>query len=458
MGRDAAMSVTMALAKHIESIESRNIPAKVADHAKLCLLDWLGCAIAGSLEPAGKIAKELVMSMGRTNESTIIGTTARTCSPNAALVNGIFGHCIELDDIHAESIIHPAAPVMPAALAICEREKLSGAELLTSIVSGYEAEIRIATAITPSHYRYWHTTGTCGTFGATAAVGKLLSLGVEELVHAFGIAGTQASGLVEAFGTMSKPLNAGKAAMNGVIAGLLAGRGFTGSDRILEADKGYCRATSDSFDPDAIVGKPEVWEITRNIFKRHSCCGHMHGALDAVIAILEETRIQVEDIKRVNVRTYPIAVDLLGRAARPRSESEARFSLPYCVALALLHRRVGPAEFAVHEGSDDAVFELSKKVNIEVDREISTRLGAASVEVELTNGETIRRRVAHPKGHPANPLSRTELEEKFRTLASVVVDEEETKALIGMIRDLEKLSRLEDLLELVRVDEAAANA
>jgi len=168
------MTVTRALARYVKKIQFSGIPAEVIDRSKLCLLDWLGCAMAGSLEPPGRIAKEVIVGMGGANESTVIGTVIRTSSPYAALVNGVFGHCMELDDIHEESVIHPAAAVVPAALAICEKERLSGADLLTSIVSGYEAEIRIATAVMPTHYRYWHTTGTCGTFGAAAAVGKLL--------------------------------------------------------------------------------------------------------------------------------------------------------------------------------------------------------------------------------------------------------------------------------------------
>jgi 2-methylcitrate dehydratase PrpD len=447
------MTLTRALATYVKNIEFSSIPTEVIGHAKLCLLDWLGCAMAGSLERPAKIAKELITSMGGINESTVVGTAIRTSSPYAVLVNGIFGHCIELDDIHEESIIHPAASVVPAALAICEKEKSSGADLLTSIVSGYEVEIRIATGVMPSHYRYWHTTGTCGTFGATAAAGKLLSLEVNELVHAFGIAGTQASGLVEVFGTMSKPLNAGKAAMNGVIAALLAQKGFTSSDRILEADKGYCKATSEKFDPSKILAKREVFEITRNVFKRHSCCGHMHGALDAVLAILDETPIQVGDIRKVKVGTYPIAFEVVRGATRPSSASEARFSLPHCVALAVVCGRVGPAEFAGKRFSDDTVFGLSKRVSVEVDPELTgARLGAAIVEVELANGSKIRRRVDHPKGHPENPLSQTELEEKFRSLVSPVLNEADATCLIEMTRDLENLSQLENLFALLHVD------
>lgn len=446
------MTATRDLAKYIENMKSGDIPSKVIDHAKACCLDWIGCALAGSLESAGRIVKELVVDVGGADESTVVGTSVRTSSPNAALANGILGHCAELDDIHEESIIHPAASVVPAALAICEKEKLSGVDLLTSIVCGYEVEIRIAKSIMPSHYRYWHTTGTCGTFGATAAVGKLLSLEVDELVHAFGIAGTQAGGLVEVFGTMSKPLNAGKAAMNGVISALLAEKGFTSSDRILEAEKGYCKATSEKFDPDAILGKDGVFEITRSVFKRYSCCGHIHGALDAVLAILDAESIQVEDIGKVKVGTYPIAIEIIGGGTRPSSASEARFNLPYCVALALLYGRVGPAEFAGRRFSDDTVFELSKKVRVEVDPELSdARLGAAIVEVELANGRKTRRRVDHPKGHPENPLSRTELEGKFRSLVSSILEEADATRLIEMTRDLENLSQLENLFALLRV-------
>jgi 2-methylcitrate dehydratase PrpD len=241
--------------------------------------------------------------------------------------------------------------------------------------------------------------------------------------------------------------------MNGVIAALLAEKGFTSSDRILEADKGYCKATSEKFDPSKILAKREVFEITRNVFKRHSCCGHMHGALDAVLAILDETPIQVGDIRKVKVGTYPIAFEVVRGATRPSSASEARFSLPHCVALAVVCGRVGPAEFAGKRFSDDTVFGLSKRVSVEVDPELTgARLGAAIVEVELANGSKIRRRVDHPKGHPENPLSQTELEEKFRSLVSPVLNEADATCLIEMTRDLENLSQLENLFALLHVD------
>src|SRR5208282_4596830 len=174
----------------------------------------------------------------------IIGSPIRTSCVNATLVNGIMGHALELDDVHGDALMHPGAPVMPASLAIGELAGASGKELITSVVVGYETEARVGSAVNPSHYQYWHTTGTCGTFGAAAASGRLLRLDQEKMVNTLGIAGTQAAGLIDVFGTMCKPLNAGRAARDGVMAALLAREGFTSTTQIFESPKGFCKATS----------------------------------------------------------------------------------------------------------------------------------------------------------------------------------------------------------------------
>jgi len=445
------MSITKYLASFVVDTSFNDLPEEVTEHAKVCILDWLGAALAGSPEPPAKIVTSIIRKIGGKKESTIVGTDIKTSCANAALANGVIGHTVELDDIHEESIIHPAAPVLPAALAVAERDGASGKDLITSIVLGYEVEIRIGMVLNPSHYQYWHPTGTCGTFGAAAAAGKVLGLNREKMAHALGVAGTQASGLIEVFGTMSKPLNAGKAALSGVLAALLAQKNFTSSDAILEAKKGYCRATSKESNLNKItenLGKR--FEIMNNIFKRHASCGHTHGAIDALLDLAKKYDIKPEDVEEILVGTYPIAVGIVGKNIEPKTGSEGKFSLPYCLATALICGRVGLAEFSKERLTDPKILELSKRVRVKTDKEfMDARLGCAKLTIRTVDSREFSCRVDVPKGYPKNPLTKAELEDKFRSLASLVLSKGQVEEVITTVKNLNKLDDMRSLTALL---------
>jgi 2-methylcitrate dehydratase PrpD len=447
------VSLTQSLAEFVVKTTFRNIPKRVIEHAKLCILDWLGSALAGSQELAAKIVRAVVERLGGGPEASVIGSSLKTSCTYAALANGVSGHAVELDDIHQESIIHPAAPVLPAALAIGEREGVSGRDLITAVVLGYEVEIRIGKAVNPSHYQFWHTTGTVGTFGAVASAGKLLNLNEKSMMHAFGIAGTMAAGLIEVFGTMSKPLNPGRAAMDGVIAALLAKEGFTSSTRILEAEKGYLKATAREFSVKEIVeGLGEHFEILNNIFKVHASCGHTHAAIDAVLEITRKYGVRPDDVEEVLVGTYPIAVEVVSRSYEPSTPSEAKFSLPYCVAVALIYGRVGLREFSYEKLEDPLIRALAKKVKVFVEPKCSNaKLGCAEVKIRTKSGGEYTSFVPAPKGYPQNPLTKHELEEKFKSLALSVLTENRVVEVLKAVESLEEVSNVRTLMDLVRV-------
>jgi 2-methylcitrate dehydratase PrpD len=446
-----ALSVTKKLADFVVETTFDDLPDGVTEHAKVCILDWIGVALAGSLKPPSRIIASIIREMAGREEAAVIGMGFRTSCPNAALVNGVMGHSVELDDIHEEAIIHPAVPVMPAALVMAEREDVCGKDLITAVTLGYEVEIRIGRAVIPSHYEFWHPTGTCGTFGAAAAAGKLLGLDEKGMVHAFGIAGTGAAGLVEVFGTMSKPFNAGRAAMGGVMAALLAQRGFTSSTRILEAERGYLRATSGAFDIERMTQDLGTdFEAKKNIFKRHASCGHTHGAIDAVLEIVEKHGIKADDISKILVGTYPIAVSTTGERYEPGTVDDAKFSLPYCVAAALIYGKVGLEEFSDEKLVLPTILDLSKRVEAFVDPEfVNARLGPAKVRISTKSGDEHQSRVEKPKGYPENPLTKTELETKFKTLSSMVFTNERIKDLLKTVNNLERMDRIKDLAALI---------
>lgn len=446
------MGVTRDLAAFVARTDFNDLPEGVRGHAKLCVLDWLGCALAGSLQSPAKIIRDLMAENGGRKESTVIGTQVKTSCANAALANGIMGHTLEFDDLHANSIIHPAAPVLPASLALAERNGISGEDFITSVVLGYEVEIRIALAMNPSHYQYWHPTGTCGTFGAAVAAGKILDLDELRIRHALGIAGTEAAGLIDVFGTMSKPLNAGRAAQSGVIAALLAEKGFTSSDRILESEKGYCRATS--FEPKlnnmtGDLGKR--FEIMNDSFKRHASCGHTHPAVDASLELVEKHHVKPDEVKHIVVETYPIALETVGRNYEPKTSERAKFSLPYCVAVAVIRGKVGLAEFSSARLRDPKVLKLSRKIEVKIGREFSaSKLWWAKVTIRTGDGTELSNSVDLPKGYPANPLSRLELEKKFRDLAAPVLTTREADRLISTVGNLELLKNMKSLANMLQ--------
>ena len=445
------MSTTQRLARFIVETKYPDLPEAVIDHIKHCILDWLGVAFAGTAELASQTIVQIVKGLDGSGESTVIGTPFRNNCVNAALANGVTGHSTELDDIHEASVIHPGAPVIPAALAVAERIEASGKELIAAVVVGYETEIRIAMTIMPSHYDYWHPTGTCGTFGAAAAAGNLLGLDEESMLYALGIAGTEASGLVESFGTMGKPFNAGRAARDGVTAALLAERGFTGSVSILDANKGYAKATSAQPDLDEIVDAlGHRYETTMTIFKRHACCGHTHGAIDAVIDIMSEYSLDPEDVAGITVGTYPIAVDVVGREYSPETSAEAKFSLPYCVAAAATHGSANLDAFTLEEIGNPAVRELMARVKVRVDDKFTeARLGCAEVTIHTKTSGDLTRRVDVPKGYPKNPLTLAELKGKFRELSRTVLPAGRIEELGLTLDGLENVSNVHELTALI---------
>jgi 2-methylcitrate dehydratase PrpD len=401
--------------------------------ARRCLLDFCGSALRGAVEPQAHMAREMADAIAAGTGASRFPDGAALTPAGAALVNGVSSHIVELDDLHNPSTFHPAAPIIPAVLAAAEREGASGMEVLRAIVLGYEVGIRIAEAVNPTHYRYWHPTGTCGAFGAAAGVGVILGLDAEAMAHALGSAGTQASGLWAFIdeGAMSKHLHAGRAAENGLVAAYLAAQGFTGARRIVESPRGFVAATTDEADPQvALRGLgSRAFKILENGFKVHACCGHTHTALDLAIEMGE--RLPIEQIERVHVNTYQAAVDVAG-IDDPRTPYEARFSLRFTTALGLTRGEAGLETFSDALVSDREIRALMKRIKIEIDPELTAQYPlewGCKLTVAAHEGQTLTATALHPRGMPANPLSDVELHEKYRALADVAVGAETAERL-----------------------------
>jgi 2-methylcitrate dehydratase PrpD len=443
------MELSKRLAKYSVELTYEKLPADVVEFTKLCILDYFGSAIAGSDKVPVQMISDLVKEAGGAEQAKLI-TGGKSSVMNAALVNGAASHVVELDDIHKGSIIHAATVVIPAALAIAEWKQLSGKELITAIVAGYEVCYRIGEAVSPSHYYYWHNTATCGTFGSAVAAGKLLGLDEEKMIYALGNAGTQAAGLWEFIvdGAMTKQLHTAKAAMNGVMAALLAEKGFTGPRKILEGDRGFFNAMSEKFDASRITeGLGQEFKILENSFKIHASCRHTHHAVDLLIDVYNEQQPAFEEIESVTVDSYQVALNITDND-NPQTQYAAKFSLQFCSALALLKGSASLNDFNETLLWDSEIRDLAKKVKVranpQIDASYPNQWGAA-VEVRLANGETIKKQTDFPKGDPENAVTGGELLEKFVDLA-YKLPKAARQQLADDLLELEAIENTEDIM------------
>lgn len=441
------MSLSEQLTEYIRQTEYDDLPEDVIEYTKLCILDYFGSAVAGKeYEPIKKIDK-LVKELGGKEQASFI-TGGASSVLNVSLLNGSASHMVEQDDIHKGSVIHAATVVIPAALSIAEWKNLSGQDLITAVVVGYEVCFRIGEAVTPSHYYYFHNTATCGTFGAAAAAAKLLNLDKEQIIHSLGSAGTQAAGLWEFIedGAMSKQLHPGKAAMNGVLSALLAEKNFTGASQILEGKRGFFEALSEEYDVSKVTNQlGEAFKILENSFKKHASCRHTHHAMDMMIDLVEEENISYKNIKRIEVKTYKTAIDITDNQ-QPTTVYQAKFSLQYCTALAAVRNKGDIYTFNKQNLWDENIREVMDKVELSVEEEINNEYPekwGAVIEVYTLDGKKAAKTSKAPKGDPENRLTKQELHEKFLTLTQGLGDK--NKKMAKFIFDLENQSNLKKL-------------
>ena len=440
------MEVTKGLSEYIVNLKFSDLPKDVVEGAKLCFLDWLGVTLSGSKEPLTNILAAVAEEQGGRPQATLIGRNKKFSLLQAALVNGGASHALDFDDVHLGMMGHPSAPVFPAILALGEWKKISGERFIAAFIAGFEAECRVSSIVYPEHYLCgWHATGTLGHFGAAAACANLLGLSPSQTVYALGIAGTQASGIKQVFGTMCKPFHAGKAAMNALLAALLAEKGFTSSVDMLEGEKGFSKVFSTRMDPaKALERLGEDYAIRGVIFKRHASCFETHPAIDAVLALKEEglTEDQVESIQ---LDAYSVACDIAGIPA-PQTGLEGKFSLAFCVALALGEGETGEPQFNNQKVRDPRLVALRDKVKITPDPNLSP--SRAKIKVMTKDGRVLEKFMETLDLSKDRERVKKDLTRKFQDLSGPILGEEKTKKLISRIRRLDKVSNLKTLTHL----------
>ncbi len=437
------------LAEFTTGLDYDLLSTSVVEAAKTAITDWLGSVAAGSSQPPAMKVKKIIKRAGGNPRATIIGSNEKSSALYAALANGTSCHILELDDLHRSSILHPAAPIISAAFAAAEEREASGRELITAVVAGFEVGIRIAEAVTPSHYYYWHTTATCGTFGAAVAAAKVYELNVNQVIDSLGNAGSQAAGLWEFLqdGAMTKHLHPGKAAMNGLLAVQLAEEGFTGAKCILEGKKGFFKATAKEYFPERVIaGLGSEYRILGNSYKIYPSCRHTHSGVDLALKMVSEG-LNPEDVEQITVKTYAHAVDLVGEY-KDDTPYKAKFSLPFCVGAALVEQKLDLDSFDLSGPIDPRIKILGQRCTVSVDPQIEDNYPAcwaAAIEVFLKDGTVLKAHTDYPRGDPENPASVDELRDKFKNLTLRVWPGDQVKVALEHLQNLENLNRVEEL-------------
>ena len=449
------MEITRLLGRFVAGTPAGATTTEARLQARRAILDTLGVTLAGSRAEASRVVAGLVREQGGAAEAAVLGHgLLRAPAAGAALVNGTSGHALDFDDVSAPMRGHPSVPLLPAVLALGEKLGASGCEVMEAFVLGFEVEAKLGRAIGGAHYSLgWHATSTLGTLGAAAASARLLRLDAERAARALAIACSLASGVQQNFGTMTKPLHAGWAAHNGVIAAILAQRGLTADARALEGQSGFLRAASGGAEVDtaaAVRDLGEPWEIVSPGIgvKLYPCCYGTHRAIDAALELRKVDGFDPALVRDITVKVTPgTLTPLLGRP--PATGLEAKFSLEYCVVTALWQGKVGLADF-----TDDAARrpELQKIIRCVRVIEDGPRLnfpieGIAEVSV-TAGGRELSARVETPRGDPARPLSWEELSQKFRDCASAMLGPGAIDRTIAAVQGLEEMA---DVSELVRL-------
>jgi 2-methylcitrate dehydratase PrpD len=424
-----AENVTKSLAAWLVDCRLADIPADVQREGVRTFFNWVGCAVGGARHATVDRALDAVRPFSGQPTATVLGRGERLDAPHAALVNGIASHVLDYDDTHLKTIIHPAGPVASALLAVAEMRPASGAALLEALILGVEAECRIGNAVYPDHYdRGWHITGTAGVFGAAAAVGKLIGLDERRLAWAFGLAATQASGLREMFGTMTKSFHPGRAAQNGAFAAFLAEAGFDSSEAAIEAPRGFANVLSTKQDYSEILdGLGRRWEAGLNSYKPFACGIVIHPTIEGCIELRDELGATAEDIAAVHLTTHPLVLELTGKR-EPRTGLEGKFSVYHAAAAALIRGDGSPTAFTDEAVNDPTLVGLRRKVRAAADQACPE--DAVRIEVALADGRKIEKRVEHAIGSIDRPLSDEQLETKFHRQASLVIGEETSRRLM----------------------------
>ncbi len=441
-----AVTLTKALCGHLAAARfADHTPAAVRE-ARRGVLDWIGCALAGSGHRTITTLLDVLQETSGKPQATVFGRKLKLGLLDAPLANGQMGHVLDYDDTHMGGVVlHTSSPVLAALLALAERAPVSGADFMLAYATGFEAGVRSGRTAPGHHKGGWHLTGTLGSIAAGAACGKLLALNAQRLTYAMGIAATQAAGLQQNRGTMCKSFHAGKAASNGVLAALLAERGFDSTQEVIEGKKGFARIYSDLAEPDALIaGLGNGWLIESNGHKPYACGVVLHPLIDAMIALRSREPTDPTAVSAIELRVHPLVLSITG-VIEPSTGLQSKFSTVHSAAVALIDGAAGIAQYSDARAADPAVAALRRKVKAVADDTLRRDEASAAI---VTGGQRLEVHIAHASGTADNPMSDAAIEAKFLANATPVIGERAKRA-GEWVATLEKQTDMRELIALL---------
>ncbi len=442
-----AVTLTKTLCGHLAAARFGDLTAAAKREAGRGLLDWVGCALAGSGHRTLTTLLAVLQETSGKPAATVLGRKLKLGLLDAPLANGQMGHVLDYDDTHMGGVVlHTSSPVLAALLALAERNPVSGADLMLAYAVGFEAGVRAGRTAPGHHKGGWHLTGTLGSIAAGVAGGKLLGLDPQRLTYAMGIAATQAGGMQQNRGTMCKSLHAGKAASNGVLAALLAERGFDSTQEIIEGNKGFARIYSDTAEPKHLTeGLGRDWLIESNGHKPYACGVVLHPLIDAVIAIRNRDNIDTAAVDEIALRVNPLVLSITG-VVEPSTGLQSKFSTVHSAAVALIDGMAGTAQYTDAKATDPAVAALRRKVKPVAD---DTLRKDEAYAVVVAGGKRHEAHIAHASGTAENPMSDAQIESKFIANATPVIGADRARRAVDWIAAFETQPDVRELIALL---------
>jgi len=431
------MEATKSLAEFVISTNYDDLPVEVIKEAKFCFMDWLGVALAGAHDPEVNSLFQVIELVGGKEHATILGKNVKSSILNATLMNGMSSHVFDYDDTSIEFLGHASATLFPCLLALAEWMGIGGRDFLAAYVIGFEVGCRVAIGASVNHtLKGWHPTSTIGHFSSTAAASKLLGLTIDQLIFAFGIAGTQAAGLKAVFGTSCKPFHPGKAGFNGLLSALLAQRGFTSIDNILEGKNCFWEVYSSRSNPRKVLKDLGIkWNILNNTYKFHASCHYTHAGIEAILAIKKEfTDLVADNIEKIEIFVSPMTLENAA-IMEPKTGLEGKFSVPYVIANTILRDDTGIGAFTDVKVNDPEILKLRDKIKVISDNDLA---GFNSKAIIYIDGESYEKEVNIFTMNLTYEKKKEELLKKFRSLVSLYITKDKVEKLVRYIENLEQ--------------------
>lgn len=430
--------ITRRLAQCLTTSTSDGIPLEIRHAAKRSLVNWLGCALGGCRDGAVDIALSALREFAGPPQATLLGRGEPLDVVHAALINAISSNILDYDDTHAHMVVHPTAPVAAALLALAEHQPVTGSAFLHAFILGVEVECRLLDPAAADYRFAWSPTTTVGAFGAAAAAGTLLGLDAPQMTSALSIAATQAGGLRETGGSMSKAFNPGHAARAGLTAAFLARRGFTGAQTGIEGPRGFLQAFGTPKNPESIVdGWGQSFHVALNTYKAFPCGIVAHAAIDGCLQLRAQYDLDPAAVQSILLTVHPLALQLTGRKS-PASDLEAKLSVYHAAACAVFCGAVGVKQFQAGWINHPGVQELREKTSALADDNLAK--DEARVRVTLRDGRVLEQHVPHAPGSSHRPLSDRDLDAKFRDLAGTALTPAASGRLLDTLWSLDTLA------------------